>query len=57
MQVSLQRPRCRCGSTVRVGMRLSGDKVGGGVAESGREMMADEEEESKEILQKLQVGP
>ncbi|XP_016055033.1 PREDICTED: tetratricopeptide repeat protein 5 [Miniopterus natalensis] len=35
-------------------MRLSGDKVGGGVAESGREMMADEEEESKEILQKLQ---
>ena len=30
-QVSLRRPRCRCGSMVRVGMRLSGYEVGGGV--------------------------
>ncbi|XP_036152028.1 tetratricopeptide repeat protein 5 [Myotis myotis] len=35
-------------------MRLSGYKVGGGVAESGQETMADEEEEGKQILQKLQ---
>lgn len=40
-----------------VGMRLSGYKVGGGVAERGQETMADEEEEGKQILQKLQVGP
>ncbi|XP_005866225.2 PREDICTED: tetratricopeptide repeat protein 5 [Myotis brandtii] len=35
-------------------MSLSGYKVGGGVAESGQETMADEEEEGKQILQKLQ---
>ncbi|XP_006756813.1 PREDICTED: tetratricopeptide repeat protein 5 [Myotis davidii] len=35
-------------------MRLSGYKVGGGVAERGQETMADEEEEGKQILQKLQ---
>ncbi|XP_070281840.1 tetratricopeptide repeat protein 5 [Myotis yumanensis] len=35
-------------------MSLSGNKVGGGVAESGQETMADEEEEGKQILQKLQ---
>lgn len=40
-----------------VGMSLSGYKVGGGEAESGWEMMADEEEEVKLTLQKLQVGP
>lgn len=39
-----------------VGMSLSGYEVGGGVAESGQETMADEEEEGKQILQKLQVG-
>lgn len=38
------------------GMILCGYAVGGGGAESGREMMADEEEEVKKILQKLQVG-
>lgn len=38
------------------GMVLCGYAVGGGGAESGREMMADEEEEGKQILQKLQVG-
>lgn len=41
---------------MRAGLSLSGYKVGGGVAESGREMMADEEEEVRQILQKLQVG-
>ncbi|XP_008158716.3 tetratricopeptide repeat protein 5 isoform X1 [Eptesicus fuscus] len=35
-------------------MTLSGYKVGGGVAESVQETMADEEEEGKQILQKLQ---
>uniref|UniRef100_A0A8C4MGE9 Uncharacterized protein n=1 Tax=Equus asinus asinus TaxID=83772 RepID=A0A8C4MGE9_EQUAS len=35
-------------------MSLCGYKVGGGVAESGWEMMADEEEEVEQILQKLQ---
>ncbi|XP_059561802.1 tetratricopeptide repeat protein 5 [Myotis daubentonii] len=35
-------------------MRLSDYKVGGGVAASGQETMADEEEEGKQILQKLQ---
>ncbi|XP_036303108.1 tetratricopeptide repeat protein 5 [Pipistrellus kuhlii] len=35
-------------------MSLSGYKVGGGVAESVQETMADEEEEGKQILQKLQ---
>lgn len=37
-------------------MILCGYAVGGGGAGSGREMMADEEEEVKQILQKLQVG-
>uniref|UniRef100_A0A452TRB6 Tetratricopeptide repeat domain 5 n=1 Tax=Ursus maritimus TaxID=29073 RepID=A0A452TRB6_URSMA len=37
-----------------VGMRLCGYKVGGGEAESGWEMMADEDEEVKQVLQKLQ---
>lgn len=40
-----------------VGMSLCGYKVGGGEAESGWEMMADEDEEVKQVLQKLQVGP
>ncbi|XP_008681876.2 tetratricopeptide repeat protein 5 isoform X2 [Ursus maritimus] len=35
-------------------MRLCGYKVGGGEAESGWEMMADEDEEVKQVLQKLQ---
>lgn len=32
VQVSLRRPRCRCGSMMRVWMRLSSYEVGGGVA-------------------------
>lgn len=32
-------------------------KLGAEQAESGQDMMADEEEEVKQILQKLQVGP
>lgn len=32
-------------------------KLGAEKAESSRDMMADEEEEVKQILQKLQVGP
>uniref|UniRef100_A0ABI7ZH30 Tetratricopeptide repeat protein 5 OB fold domain-containing protein n=5 Tax=Felidae TaxID=9681 RepID=A0ABI7ZH30_FELCA len=37
-----------------VGLSLCGYKVGGGEAETGWEMMADEDEEVKQILQKLQ---
>ncbi|KAF3830353.1 hypothetical protein GH733_004172 [Mirounga leonina] len=38
-----------------VGMSLYGYQVGGGEAESGWEMMADEDEEVKQVLQKLQA--
>ena len=55
--VSLQSSRCRCGSMVGTGMRLCGYKVGGGEAKGVWEMMAEEEEEVKEILSKLQVRP